>query len=129
MVRATFTTAGKRFALGAVAAAVLGSIAAATLPLFTVTEETAMGTTNADGSALDAAGTGAIWLVLIPIAVATFPLLVPPEARDGVLVGCAVLLGVFAFVTASSAGLFFVPATILMVVAAVIALRHRSDPA
>lgn len=127
MVRGTFTKSGKRWAMGAVVAAVAGSIAAATLPWFDVVEETARGTTHGQGTALDAAGTGAIWLVLIPIAIATFPLLVPPEARDGVLVGCTVLLGVFAFVTAASAGLFFMPAAILLAVASVIALRHRND--
>lgn len=128
MVRGAWTRTGHRLIIGALAVAVLGAVAAATLPFFTTTEDTATGTAHGKGSALDAAGTGAFWLVVIPIVIVCFPLLVPPEARDGTLVGCVVLLGLFTFVSVTTVGLFFIPATLLVAAAAVVGLRHRSDP-
>ncbi len=64
---------------------------------------------------VEANGTGSLALILVPLAVAALPLLVPAQQRFRTAGTSGVVLVLISFV--SSAGIFFLPAAIALVVA------------
>jgi hypothetical protein len=70
-------------------------------------------------------GAGVLWAILVPIALASLPLAAPARRRRTVAFAVAGLLVLISFV--SSAGIFFLPAAVLLMLAGRAAGRTRTE--
>lgn len=106
-----------RWTMAALGAAVLGALVAAFAPTYTWCSTTAGSTSETCGHATSFSVNGAWILVVVsvPVLVSLLPVLI---RRRPARVVSAVLLWIGCVVAAWSVGLFFVPAAILMTVAA-----------
>ena len=112
---------GNGFAKAAFVAALTGALLAAFAPTYTSCSTDAGGTSCGSATGLSVNGSWILFVVSVPVVLALIPILVP---RRGARIIAAVLLWACCVIAAASIGLFFVPAAILMTVAAI-----RREPA
>ena len=107
---------GSGFAKASFVAALTGALLAAFAPSYTsCTEELAGSIRCGSATAFDVNGWWILVVVSIPVVIATIPAVRPTRRRTVV---CTVLLWACCVVALASIGLFFIPAAILMTVAA-----------
>ncbi len=90
--------------IAAFAAALLAAVVLLVAPLY-----------KSGQTLVEANGTGSLALILLPLAVVALPLLMPAQHRSRTAGASGLLLLLASF--ASSAGIFFLPAAIALVVA------------
>jgi lipopolysaccharide export LptBFGC system permease protein LptF len=118
-MRATAPRASK-LAVAALAAATAGSVLLLFLPVYT--ESTNNGPEHG-ATLIETQGAGVAALLALPVAVIAVPLLVAERHRRSALRIVAALVLAFALVTGFSIGEFYLPAAILLVLAARAARR------